>query len=383
MVRGKERLISTTALAVVLGAGLFSSGFAMAGHVCQPKDVIRLAANANKANPCAVTKTCNPCAGQRACKPCGAKAACNPSAVKKGCGPCGAKKACNPCGAANPCSAAGLATECVIPRLAAAYRACNPCAVKKACGPCAAGTACNPCGAKKNCNPCAAKKACNPCTAKKTCNPCAVQRTCNPCTAKKTCNPCAATRTCNPCAAKKTCNPCNPCAADGKVPPELSDAEAVAAYDCVVPHMTKAYAKSCHPAGRAYRSWARFSMVSYPAEAHGVRFMNNYANEIASGEYGKWEAAGAMPPGSVLAKDSFIAGDDGSLSVGPLFLMAKGAAGSNAATRDWTYSVIMPTGTVREDAATQEFCNKCHRRAGAEDDNLMFLPLPYRIKTGG
>ncbi len=162
----------------------------------------------------------------------------------------------------------------------------------------------------------------------------------------------------------------------------MSDAEVVAAYDCVGPHMAKTYAKSCHPAARAYRGWRRFSTVSYPAEAHGVRFMNNYANETASGDYGKWEAAGTMPAGSVLAKDSFIVGDNGGLSVGPLFLMAKGAAGSNAAMRDWTYTMIMPSGTVRQDAATQKFCNDCHRRAGAKDDNLMFLPLPFRAKAG-
>mgnify|MGYP006982488907 CR=1 FL=1 len=160
---------------------------------------------------------------------------------------------------------------------------------------------------------------------------------CNPCAVKKACNPCAAGKACNPCAAKKTCGPCG---AGGKPPPELSDSETVAAYDCVSPHMAKAYAKSCHPAARTYRSWRRFSTISYPAEAHGARFMNNYANETASNDYGKWEAAGAMPAGSVLAKDSFIVGDNGGLSVGPLFLMIKGTGGSKAAMRDWTYTII-------------------------------------------
>ncbi|MFP6748548.1 MAG: hypothetical protein VCD66_13235 [Alphaproteobacteria bacterium] len=42
----------------------------------------------------------------------------------------------------------------------------------------------------------------------------------------------------------------------------------------------------------------------------------------------------------------------------------------------------MPSGAMRQDAATQKFCNDCHRRAGAADDNLMFLPLPFRAKTG-
>ena len=159
-------------------------------------------------------------------------------------------------------------------------------------------------------------------------------------------------------------------------------AEAVAAYDCVAPYLAKAYAKSCRPAARSYPSWRRFSKLSYPAEAHGVRFMNNYANETARDDYGKWEAAGAMPAGSVLAKDSFIVGENGAIAIGPLFLMSKGPAGSNAARRDWTYTMVMPDGSVRDDAGTQKFCNDCHRRAGADDDNLMFLPLPYRVTTG-
>jgi len=223
------------------------------------------------------------------------------------------------------------------------------------------------------CSPCKAKKGCNPCAAKNPCNPC------KPRGANKARNPRAAKQPCNPCAAKNTCNPC---ATRMKEPPALSDAEAVAGYDCVSPHMAKAYRKSCHPAAVAYRDWRRFSRVSYPAEAHGVRFMNNYANPAARVDYGKWEAAGDMPGGSVLAKDSFIVGDDGRISVGPLFLMTKGVAGSKAATRDWQYTMIMPGGGVRRDAALQKFCNDCHRRAGAEDDYLMFLPLPFRVSAG-
>ena len=324
----KTGLISTTALAIVMGVGITGGASGKSLRACRPGQPLQLAANACRANPCAAKKGCNPCA------------------AKKACNPCVAGKTCKPC---NPCAVATVATECVIPRLAAASRGGNPCAAKKSCAPC------NPCGAGKACNPCAAKK---------------------------TCNPCAAKKSCNPCAAKKACNPCNPCGAGTKEPPALSDAEAVAAYDCVRPHLAKAYAKSCHPAARTYPNWRRFSRVSYPAEAHGTRFMNNYANKTASDDYGKWEAAGTMPSGSVLAKDSFIVGEDGRVSVGPLFLMAKGAAGSNAAMRDWRYTMIMPSSSVRQDTAIQNFCNKCHRRAGAEDDNLMFLPLPFRVSAG-
>lgn len=342
------RLISMTALALIMAAGAGPVTAARAAQACRPAQTVRTAANACKANPCAVKRNCNPCAGGKSCSPCAAKSRCNPCAAKKSCSPCGAG---NPC---NPCLASGIPTKCVIPRLASAHRSGNPCAVKKGCSPCGPGKSCNPCAARKGCNPCAAKKGCNPCAAKKSCNPCA---------------------------AKKGCNPCNPCGAGEKEPPVLSDAERVAAYDCVAPYLAKAYAKSCRPAARTYPEWRRFSKLSYPAEAHGIRFMNNYANETARDDYGKWEAGGTMPAGSVLAKDSFIVGENGAIAVGPLFLMSKGAAGSNAVRRDWTYTMIMPDGSVREDAGIQKFCNDCHRRAGAEDDNLMFLPLPYRVTT--
>ncbi len=192
----RARMISTTALAVVMAIGVLAVGSGNAVHACRPGQLIRLAANACRPNPCAAKKGCNPCAAKKACNPCAARKACNPCTAKKACSPCAAG---NPC---NPCVAAGVATECVIPRMVAEYRGGNPCA------------------AKKPCNPCAVKKACNPC------------------------------------AAKEAGNPCNPCAADMKKPPELSDAEAVAGYDCVSPHMDKAYRKSCHPAAVAYRTRA-------------------------------------------------------------------------------------------------------------------------------
>ena len=243
----------------------------------------------------------------------------------------------NPCAAnpCNPCSAgAKITTVCRIPRLVANYAKANPC------------------------NPCATKNPCNPCAGKNPCNPCAVKNPCNPCAGK---------------------NPGNPCAAGDIEPPELSDSEAIAAYQCARPHMVQAYRKSGHPVGAEYSSWDRFSKVSYPADAHGARFMNNYANTTASPEYSKWESAGDMPSGSVMAKDSFIVGEDGKISIGPLFIMSKAPKGSKPATRDWQYNMIMPDGKVRVDASLQKFCNDCHHRAGPEDDYLMFLPLPYRI----
>ena len=119
---------------------------------------------------------------------------------------------------ANPCApGAKKMTSCRIPRLAADYANSNPC------------------------NPC------NPRTSKNPCSPYTPHRATNPCSPR------------NPRAAK---NPCNPCAAGGIESPEISDAEAVDAYNCARPQMIQAYQKSRHPVTFDYSSWNRFSKIS-------------------------------------------------------------------------------------------------------------------------
>ena len=354
-------------------------------------------------NPCGAKKkgcgACNPCAAKRkgcgACNPCAAKKACspcNPCAAKKTCNPCnpcGAKSACGACNPCNPCggAAAGVSLKCAIPRLITAA-ACNPCAAKKACSPCnpcaakKACNPCNPCAAKKvcsPCNPCAAKKkgcgACNPCAAKKACSPC------NPCAAKKACNPC------NPCAAKKSCNPCNPC---GPCSPcgagavaELTAGEARKAYDCLIKDLVAGYSKSGLTVAGHYKDWKNFSNQPYVSDTHGGRYVNNYGNSLAS-SYGKYEKAGRMPVGALLAKDSFVAKANGKLAAGPLFLMEKMPAGFNTDSGNWRYTMVLPNGQVfgttnGAGSAKMKFCYECHMSVAEEQDSLMFLPDEYRV----
>jgi len=248
-----------------------------------------------------------------------AYAACNP------CNPCAA--ACNPC---NPCAAGGgsVSLECAVPRLQAAA-AGKPCTVAKPCSPCAP------------CNPCAA--ACNPC------------------------NPCAAA--------------CNPCGAGGPV--QLTDAEAVAAYDCLLAEMKAAYAKSGNAVAASYSEWRRYSRNAYVSATHGNRFVQNYANPAAKA-YGAFEGAGVMPAGAVLAKDSFTVTADGRVSVGPLFIMEKMQAGFYDDSDDWGYTMVMPDGTVfgttkGEGTAKVEFCIGCHISVAPDVDSLMFIPEEYRV----
>lgn len=401
----KSRLLSTTVVPIVVvaagvaAADMLDRAIPNANAAAKAKPVQVAACNpcaAKKCNPCAAKK-CNPCAA-KACNPCAAKAcnpcaakACNPCAAKKcnPCNPCAAKRcnpcnpcganACNPCNPCNPCgaSAANFSAKCVIPRLqtASACNPCNPCAAKRCnpCNPCAA-KACNPCAAKK-CNPCAAK-ACNPCAAKK-CNPCAA-KACNPC------NPCAAKRCnpCNPCAANacNPCNPCNPCG--GAAAPEITKAEALAAYDCLMNEMQAAYAKSGNAFAAQFVKWRLYNNRPYVSDTHGGRLTNNYAN-AAAGNYGKFEKLGKFSKGAVLAKDSFTVNKAGRIGVGPLFLMEKMSAGFNKASGDWKYTLIMPNGqtvgvTGGKGSKAVGFCHECHIAVAEDQDSAMLLPEEFR-----
>ena len=336
----KRMLLSTTMVPLIVFAGVIVGGaILVAGPSAKP--ALAQCAPKKKVNPCAAAKT-NPCAA--ACNPCNpcAAATCNP------CNPCAAAKCnpCNPCAAAacSPCSPCGAGKICVVPRLQAAA-ACNPCAAAK----------CNPCSP---CNPCAAAK----------CNPC------NPCAAAK-CSPCSPCSPCNP------CNPCNPCAAGGA---ELSDAEAVAAYDCVLNELKAAYAKSGNDIAVSYANWSRYSKQSYQSGTHGGRYVQNYANAKARA-YGAYEKSGPMPSGAVLAKDSFAVKPNGRISVGPLFLMEKMNAGFNADSGNWRYTMIMPNGSVfgttgGVGGAKMRFCAECHLSLAPDSDSMLFMPEAYRVR---
>jgi hypothetical protein len=265
------------------------------------------------------------CAAGNPCSPC-AGAPCNPCAAANPCDPCAAA-ACNPCNPCNPCAGGGSAgLKCAVPRLQAA--AGNPCAVPKASSPC---------------------------------------------------NPCAAGNPCNPCAAAS--NSCNPCAAAGPV--QLTDAEAVAAYDCLLNEMRAAYAKSGSPVATSYSEWRRYSKNAYVSATHGNRYVQNYANPAAKA-YGAFENAGVMPPGAVLAKDSFTVKANGRVSAGPLFIMEKMPAGFYDDSDDWRYTMVMPDGTVfgttkGAGTAKVEFCIGCHISVAPDVDSLMFIPEQYRV----
>ena len=184
----------------------------------------------------------------------------------------------------------------------------------------------------------------------------------------------------NPCAAKNPCgakNPCNPCGAATEV--TLTAAEASAVYDCMTPEIRAAFAKSGNRWAKQYAGWTRYNKQPYVSGTHGGRFVNNYANATGK-NYGRFEKAGKAAPGTLLAKDSFVVGSTGRVSVGPLFLMEKMVRGLSG---DWRYTLIMPNGatvgtTKAKGSANVKFCIACHLAVGAETDSMLFLPAEFR-----
>ena len=164
-------------------------------------------------------------------------------------------------------------------------------------------------------------------------------------------------------------------------PAELAPAAAESIYRELFEQMVGGYRLSDHPAARNYPRWRRYNGAPYRSATHGRRFVNNYANATADA-YGRFEAAGPLPPGAVIAKDTFYVGRDGARFPGALMIMEKREAGFNASTGDWRYTMIMPDGSVfgETDGINAEgmvFCVNCHA-AAAKNDHLFFMPPAFR-----
>lgn len=161
----------------------------------------------------------------------------------------------------------------------------------------------------------------------------------------------------------------------------MTGGEAKVAYSCLKGYLKAGYAKSGDATAKAYMKWANYTTTPYQSATHGDRYANNYANKTAKA-YGKYEASGKMPVGSVIAKDSFLAVPTGAVTPGPLFLMEKMPAGFNQPSGDWRYSMIMSSGKVAgitngKGSAAVAFCVECHASM-ADQDHLFFMPEEVR-----
>jgi len=164
-------------------------------------------------------------------------------------------------------------------------------------------------------------------------------------------------------------------------PAHLTSQQAAQIYRRLHDVMASGYRLSRDPSAASYQGWPRYNTAPYVSATHGQRYVNNYANPAAAA-YGKFEAAGRLPVGAIIAKDSFTVAKDGVVAPGPLFLMEKMPAGFSYVSGDWRYTMIMPDGslfgrTKGENAERVEFCIACHL-AREKTDHLYFIPKAWR-----
>lgn len=165
-------------------------------------------------------------------------------------------------------------------------------------------------------------------------------------------------------------------------PARLDSTEAEEIYQDLVDQLAAGYATSGRPTAQDYRAWRRYNTAPYLSATHGNLYINNYVNE-AGRAYGRFEDAGTLPVGAIIAKDSFIVERSGEVRPGPLFVMEKMPKGFNYVSGDWRYIQINPDGeffgeTHGEGDERVAFCIGCHL-AVEQQDHLFFIPGPYRV----
>jgi hypothetical protein len=164
-------------------------------------------------------------------------------------------------------------------------------------------------------------------------------------------------------------------------PARIDANRAEAIYQGIRERLDADYAQSRVPQVADYQKWFRASLKPYPSATHGALYVNNYANRAAAA-YGAFEAAGTLPAGAVIAKDSFSVTRAGRVFPGPLFVMEKMPAGFHPPSGHWKYSMIMPDGSlfgVTNGTGSENvgFCVGCHA-AQADRDHLFFVPEAVR-----
>ncbi|MFY9314648.1 MAG: hypothetical protein WAO95_03705 [Burkholderiales bacterium] len=166
-------------------------------------------------------------------------------------------------------------------------------------------------------------------------------------------------------------------------PAKLPAQKASEIYALVRQALQGGYARSGNAIAGGYQGWRRMNTAPYLSATHGNHYLNNYLNDIGAAAYGRFEKAGKLPVGTVIAKDSFSMTRGGEILLGGLFVMEKMPGGFLDVTDDRKYTVIQADGTLFGETSGRgsdrvEYCNACHL-AKKSQDHLWFLPKPYRV----
>jgi hypothetical protein len=161
--------------------------------------------------------------------------------------------------------------------------------------------------------------------------------------------------------------------------PVLTDAELRTLTDCVRPKLVAAFTNSESPPAREFGTWRLYSSQPFGSE-HGS-YLEIFGNAKAAA-FGRFEDAGVLPEGAILAKSHFSVTENGTITRGPLLMMEKMPRGFDPEINDWRFRVVAPDGTIAgetqgRNAAAFAYCADCHK-AGRKQDFLMFVPPQYR-----
>ncbi|MBI3375387.1 MAG: cytochrome P460 family protein [Betaproteobacteria bacterium] len=166
-------------------------------------------------------------------------------------------------------------------------------------------------------------------------------------------------------------------------PAQLSPRRAGEIYAIIRQALQGGYARSGNATAASYQGWRRMNTAPYLSATHGNHYLNNYVNEIGAAAYGRFEKAGKLPRGTIIAKDSLSMTRSGEILLGGLFVMEKMPDGFNYASGDWKYTLIQADGTLFGEtkgtgSKRVEYCIACHL-AVEHHDHLWFLPKAYRV----
>lgn len=157
--------------------------------------------------------------------------------------------------------------------------------------------------------------------------------------------------------------------------------EVAAVYDCISADLAAGYAKEGDEIAAVYRTWGVTATGPAAPGTHSNRWLQTFANDVAFDTYVQYPFGEdfVMPVGSVLAKESFSLNKEGAPRNGPLFIMTKVEAGTDAEEfGNWVYAAVQPNGKPM--GIQQGFCHDCHV-AFSDQDSLGYPDRDVRLET--
>ena len=171
----------------------------------------------------------------------------------------------------------------------------------------------------------------------------------------------------------------------GKAAAKLTHEEARKVYDCIAADLHAGYmtgAKRWVPGGYVadYRNWTPVTTMPASPGFHDGRFLMTWVNTVGAAEYMKYAEEGVnIPPGTVIANETFEVTEKGKVKNGPLFIMEKVVLGVSPETDDWFYMLVAPNGQPQAIPVITD-CSECHQGNFGHQGGLGYPAEDVRVK---